>query len=281
VRCGLPIARADEQRMRTAPRGRKVARVGERLMSRAVKVLANRSFRRASRRAIVGRERSLRSPERGRFTEADTERLLSASWRRYDALTADLPREPGIGPKMNVRLACATLAFYDQLLAEGCESEHAIELIGDAAWAIYQRWGVLARAIARLRSKDAAEQMRVAVDVFLRFPFSRPGYRYERFTTAQGAVAIDMHRCPVADYLAGHDARALCVGTWCNLDFALAELWGGRLERTETIASGCERCDFRFIAGTDRSFAGTSMTGSGKEVASRHGSRIEPRSAWV
>jgi len=34
--------------------------------------------------------------------------------------------------------------------------------------------------------------------------------------------------------------------SWCNLDFALVEMWGGKLERSETLASGCNRCDFRF-----------------------------------
>ena len=54
------------------------------------------------------------------------------------------------------------------------------------------------------------------------FPVSRPAYRHEHSTPSPGVVAIDMRRCPVADYLAAHDARELCVGTWCNLDFALA-----------------------------------------------------------
>jgi hypothetical protein len=43
-------------------------------------------------------------------------------------------------------------------------------------------------------------------------------------------------------------ASDLCIETWCNLDFPLAEMWGGRLERTQTLAAGCEHCDFRFKA---------------------------------
>jgi hypothetical protein len=30
------------------------------------------------------------------------------------------------------------------------------------------------------------------------------------------------------------------------LDFALAEMWGGKLERTGTLAEGKEHCDFYF-----------------------------------
>ena len=205
----------------------------EEFASGAVKVLSRRPFRRAAQQTLVGRNRSAGHPERGRFTETDLDRL---------------PAEPGLGPKMNIRLACATFAFYQQLTANGTEPEHAIELIGDAAWTIYRKWGLLPRMIARARSNDQAERLRIPIDLFLRFPFSRPAYRYERSTPSPGVVAIDMRRCPIADYLAAHDARELCVGTWCNLDFALAELWGGRLERTTTIAARCDHCDFRFIA---------------------------------
>ncbi len=40
----------------------------------------------------------------------------------------------------------------------------------------------------------------------------------------------------------------LCVGTWCNLDYALAELWGGKLGRTTTLVEGYDRCNFHFKA---------------------------------
>jgi L-2-amino-thiazoline-4-carboxylic acid hydrolase len=55
-----------------------------------------------------------------------------------------------------------------------------------------------------------------------------------------------MPRCPVAEYLTSHDATDLCVATCCNLDFPLARMWGGELERQGTLAGGAGRCDFRF-----------------------------------
>ena len=57
-----------------------------------------------------------------------------------------------------------------------------------------------------------------------------------------------MLRCPVADYLTSNGAGDLCVGTWCNLDYPLARMWGGELERHGTLAGGAKRCDFRFRA---------------------------------
>lgn len=55
-----------------------------------------------------------------------------------------------------------------------------------------------------------------------------------------------MRRCPVADYLGTHSAADLCAGSWCNLDYALAEMWGATPQRSGTLAGGAECCDFRF-----------------------------------
>lgn len=62
---------------------------------------------------------------------------------------------------------------------------------------------------------------------------------------------LDMLRCPVAEYLAAHGASDLAVASWCNLDFPLARMWGGELERHGTLAGGAEHCDFRFRARSD------------------------------
>ena len=63
----------------------------------------------------------------------------------------------------------------------------------------------------------------------------------------EGEYVFDMVRCPVAEYFRSHDLADLCVQTWCNLDFPLATQWGGAtLERTETLAGGGRRCDFRW-----------------------------------
>ncbi|MCF6238033.1 MAG: L-2-amino-thiazoline-4-carboxylic acid hydrolase [Candidatus Marinimicrobia bacterium] len=56
-----------------------------------------------------------------------------------------------------------------------------------------------------------------------------------------------MTKCLVAEYFQKYNAQDLCVNVWCNQDFALAEMWGAKLERTTTLAEGCTRCDFRFM----------------------------------
>ena len=70
-------------------------------------------------------------PEEGRFTRADVDRLLQQAWREFDRLAPLVPQEPTIGSRMNVRLACFTLAFLQATTAAGVERSYAIELMAD------------------------------------------------------------------------------------------------------------------------------------------------------
>jgi L-2-amino-thiazoline-4-carboxylic acid hydrolase len=201
----------------------------------------------AARGAIAGRNRSRDDSAAGRFTREDVDQLLAAAWANFDRLSPQLPREPTLGSRQNVVLACVTLSVLQDLLAEGVERDYAIELIGDACWKVCAHWGQIPRLLSRVSTRDPAKRMRMSVDMFLRYPFNQPGYRYRDITEARGR-ALDMLRCPVADYLASNGAGDLCVGTWCNLDYPLARMWGGELKRHGTLAGGAERCDFRFGA---------------------------------
>jgi hypothetical protein len=81
-------------------------------------------------------------------------------------------------------------------------------------------------------------------DVSLRFPFNAPGYLIET-VPADSGTAFDVVRCPIADYFRGRGAIDLCSASWCNLDYALAELTHEKLVRTKTLVCGDDRCDFR------------------------------------
>jgi len=203
--------------------------------------------RQAARAGLLGRSRDRHSPDKGRFAPAEVDNILRQVWQTYDQLAPFVPQEPKLGNRMNMLLSCVTLACFRVLLATGTVREYAIELIGDTAWKVYEKWGRLPILIARLSTRDPRERLRMSVNMFLRFPFTPPGYVFERLPSSDG-ISLDMLRCPVAEYFHKQDASDLCIGTWCNLDFALAEMWGGWLERTETLAAGCARCDFRFKA---------------------------------
>jgi hypothetical protein len=69
---------------------------------------------RAARQVLVGRNRVRQSPDRGRFTRADVDDLLRTAWIDYTERLGKLPREPTVGSRMNVRLACFTMSFFTQ-----------------------------------------------------------------------------------------------------------------------------------------------------------------------
>ena len=202
-------------------------------------------LRSASRRCWVGRNRSPGRPEEGRFTRREAKRLVNEALRNLESCATEASAEPSLGARMNVRLAGVTLAAHRALTAAGIEKTYATELVSDAAWWVYEKWGWLAAGLAWAARRDSLGRLRFATVLFRSFPFNPPGYLMEDIPAAH-EVAFDVRRCPVAEYFGRHGASEVCVGTWCNLDYALAEQWGGRLERAGTLAAGADRCDFRW-----------------------------------
>lgn len=194
---------------------------------------------------LIGRNRDRHKPEMGRFTRLDADNFLRMGWETFDQLAPSVPQEPKIGNRMNMLLACMTLAFFRIFMMGEIEREYAIEIFGDVTWNVYEKMGRFPHLIARLFISDPVERLQGSVNMFLRFPFTPPGYVFERQPRSDG-ISVDILRCPVAEYFHDQDAPDLCIGTWCNLDFALAEMWGGWLERTETLAAGSASCNFRF-----------------------------------
>lgn len=199
----------------------------------------------ALRRALLGRPRCRHWPEKGRFDATNMDHIYEQAWRNFDMLSGDVPEALTVGNKMNLMLACLSLSAFRALMAVGVEREYAVVLFADAAWKVYEKWGALPAFISRFLTRDPVKRMRLCVNLFLRFPFNPPGYVFERLPSDDG-ISLDMLRCPIAEYLSANGAADLCVGSWCNLDYGLAEMWGGRLERTGTLAAGADRCGFRF-----------------------------------
>ena len=104
----------------------------------------------AARKVLVGRSRARQSPDRARFTRADVDGLLSAAWLSYAEGVGNLPAEPTVGSRMNVRLACFTMSFFNALLAIDTERGYAIELVADAAWRVYRLWSSVALSLTYL-----------------------------------------------------------------------------------------------------------------------------------
>lgn len=172
--------------------------------------------------------------------------VLSEAWNRYYELEPTLPLERSLGAVFTTHLAVATLALHETLLRHGVSADESYRLIYDIGWRLYTEMGEPPLMIAGAFTRDPHKRLRLATDLFRRFPFASPSYGWHDIASSADVVAFDCTRCPVAEMFAKHGASELCVKTWCELDFPLAKKWGGRLERTGTIAMGAERCDFRW-----------------------------------
>ena len=74
-----------------------------------------------------------------------------------------------------------------------------------------------------------------------------PGNWVQKFILGDGETfdfGIDYTECGIVKFMEAQNASEL-TPYLCQTDFAALEAMGLRLERTETIASGCKRCDFR------------------------------------
>ena len=134
-------------------------------------------------------------------------------------------------------------------MANGVERGYAIEIIADAAWRVYRLWARIALGYLSPRARTTLGFATVRDSghgevISLRFPFNALGYLIEPVAAEQG-LAFDVVQCPVANYFRAHNAADLCVASWCNLDYPLAEMTHETLVRTKTLVSGNDRCDFR------------------------------------
>jgi ubiquinone biosynthesis protein len=187
---------------------------------------------------------------------------LKETWQTYDRIVPTLPREPTWGGWLMVRLAACVVGLYRALLKANVAADDAARLVSTASWLVYAKMAVPPRLLAAILTRDPGRRLKVATDLFRRFPFGPPSYRMENVPAGPGVVAFDVLRCPVAELFKREGHPELCVRTFCNLDFPLARAWGGELERTCTIAGSDKRCDFRWRVPLPVSQKGPVMTSS-------------------
>lgn len=164
-----------------------------------LKLIYQPVIRKAAISGLVGRNRDRTQPAKGRFNRADVQKILIQVWNKFDRLVPNVPKQKTFGNQMNIYLSCVTVSCFQVLSELGVECNYAIELISDVFWKVYEKWGAVSAMIARFQKRDPREQMRFAVNAFLKFPFSPPGYLFKRLPSDDG-ISFDIQRCVVAEY---------------------------------------------------------------------------------
>jgi ubiquinone biosynthesis protein len=193
----------------------------------------------------VGKPKSSQHSENGAFSPADVQNILAQAWEIYLTSAPSLPRQPRVRLWAVMNFACLTLSAYRAMLAFGIEKEYAIQLIYDLVWDVTSRSVRTANQFTTLFVQDNMRRMKILVDQVMKVLFSKPAYQTTNGKLEDGFF-MDVHTCPVADYMITNQAADLCVNTWCAVDFGLVDIIGGRLERSGTRSTGEEKCDFRF-----------------------------------
>jgi L-2-amino-thiazoline-4-carboxylic acid hydrolase len=174
------------------------------------------------------------------------EALLTQTWDRYYTLESSVAVQPTLGAVFTTHAAALILALHQTLTHYGLATDESYRLIYQIVWQFYTRMGEPPLLAACAFTRDHRKRLKLATDIFRHFPFGAPSYEWRDVAVTDGAIAFDCMKCPMAEFFAKHNASELCVETACKLDFPLAEKWGGRLERSGTLASGASHCDFRW-----------------------------------
>lgn len=181
-----------------------------------------------------------------RFDRAVIRAIFDEALASYEGHKETLPRERSAGGRLMVNLAALTVALYRVLRARDVPEAEARALTARVTWQAYEKMAVVPTMVSKIGTKPGRARLERATRAFRRFPFGPPAYAMEDVETTSDTVAFDVRRCPVAEYFISQGLGALCVESWCNLDFPLAQSWEATLERHRTLAAGDDRCDFRW-----------------------------------
>lgn len=167
-----------------------------------------------------------------------------------------LPEIPYIGGCKNrlttfIIQSAWALAFYRALQQRGGSVEDAGRLLQQVAEAMFRAkpqflrhlYGKIRFSNLRYPAMSAAAQ-----DTQKR---EYPGNWVQRFIVCDGEsfdFGWDYTECGIVKFMDAQNATEL-TKYLCQTDFAALESMGLKLERTETIAGGCGRCDFRICRG--------------------------------
>jgi len=182
------------------------------------------------------------------FNRVETEQILKGYWQRYLILKPEVPLMPSLGGGIMVQLAAMSTAFYLELTSRGKDEKTVTKMFYDIAWIVYEKIGKYTWKLTRWNKKSNIDRLILATRLFRKFPFNSPSYEWSEQPSLNHTVCFNCLKCPVAAYFETKNLSKFCVETWCALDFPLAQLWNGKLERTGSIAAGAKVCDFKWLS---------------------------------
>ena len=137
-----------------------------------------------------------------------------------------------------------SLALYRAAKDHGMSQTEACSLAENILSEVYQPVPATMFKLSRHRSRNHETRVKWLLGMITRYFFSAPFVH--RHLESKDGVAFDVTCCPLADYFREQGAGEQTALAACNTDASLARELGVELVRTQTIAEGCEYCDFRW-----------------------------------
>ncbi|MFO7533670.1 MAG: L-2-amino-thiazoline-4-carboxylic acid hydrolase [Candidatus Limnocylindrales bacterium] len=192
----------------------------------------------------------------GAYGKPEGEAIARETLQRFEVLLPDLPYIGGDENRYtrNLYLAAAMLAMYRSLQERGASVEEAARLIylGTASFfnSVPTRWlmrwqgrRMLGRKrLEQFRHAAAKSQQRRYPDDWVFEVVESDGHDFDF------DFGVDYTECGIVRYLAREGAQELAPYL-CWIDYPQFAAMRLRLDRTETIAQGGQRCDFRLSRG--------------------------------
>ena len=188
------------------------------------------------------------------YGKAEGEAIASETLQRFEVLLPDLP-DIGGAENTNTKalyMTAAWLAMYRSLQAHGASVEEAARLIylGTARFfdSVPTRWLMRWQGRRMFRQKRLDQRRHAAtISQQRRYPDDWV------FEAVEGdgrdfVFGVDYTECGVVKYLAREGAPELAPYL-CWIDYPQFAAMHLRLDRTETLAQGGQRCDFRLGRG--------------------------------
>ncbi len=208
------------------------------------------SYVRTFHQVLIDRNRDRHRPQLGRITKIDVNNIVEGTLKNFQRLIQNVDLGKTYGSRVMVRNGVLSQSLYQVIRNFGADKEYATELCSDILWKIYKKQVLIQRILARFMSRDPQKQMNRIQKFFLFFPLAKPGYDW-KINEMGSTASYDIHRCPVCDYFKTQNQEDFDFfrNSWCTFDFPLAEylVQGGKHQRSQTLSSGDNRCDMKWM----------------------------------
>jgi hypothetical protein len=188
-----------------------------------------------------------------RYGEEFTEAVAREVRQEYERLIPEIPFIPGLRARsLNafLRITAQELAVYRVMKRRGKSADEAWEICHEAIGARMEKYPAWkARLLGKLMFSKAMKRRvgkRAANGDELRF-----GDFEVRYLIGEGESfdwGVDYVACGNHEFMKQQGGEEFAPYV-CLSDMALGEALGWGLIRTQTLADGCDRCDFRFKQG--------------------------------